>query len=81
MVKEDLTTTVVKAPTLNITNFTNLVKDGTIFGVEFVKRTTGERRKMQYSRSLSFPSRLIRYRDLYNRPLICGWRGEHRTKC
>ena len=40
--KEDLTTTVVKTPTLNLTNFTNLVKDGTIFGVEFVKRTTGE---------------------------------------
>ena len=40
------TTEAVKAPTLNLTNFTALVQDGTIFSVEFIKRTTGERRKM-----------------------------------
>ena len=45
--EDDSTTEVVSVPVLNVVNFTNLVKDGTIFSVEFTKRTTGERRKMQ----------------------------------
>ena len=42
---EDLATNTL--PVLNLANFTNLVSDGSIFGVEFVKRTTGELRKMK----------------------------------